>query len=136
DRLYCRRGGFIDSEAKFDAVAFGVMPVEAQSAEPDQLLTLQAASRALADAGYGDRSFPRDRAGVIVGRGGYLTPGLVRLDQRVRTAQQLAESLKSLMPQLTDEQIRAVKAEFQAQLGGFGPDTAIGLVPNLAASRI
>jgi acyl transferase domain-containing protein/phosphopantetheinyl transferase len=136
DRLYCHRGGFVDAAARFDALSFGVMPVEAGSAEPDQLLTLQAASKALADAGYADKTFARDRTGVIVGRGGYLTPGLVRLDQRIRTAQQLVESLKALVPEMPEAQLEAVRTEFQAQLGGFGPDTAIGLVPNLAASRV
>src|SRR5215467_2643395 len=41
DRLYCKRGGFIDAHATFDALGFGVMPVAARGAEPDQLLTLQ-----------------------------------------------------------------------------------------------
>src|SRR5579863_1027170 len=71
DRLYCRRGGFIDAFATFDPVAFGVMPVAARGAEPDQLLALDVASRALADAAYDRRSFDRARGGVILGRGNY-----------------------------------------------------------------
>src|SRR5262245_26334890 len=136
DRFYCRRGGFVDAYATFDPLRYGIMPAAAQGAEPDQLLALEVAARALTDAGYDSRPFPRDRTGVILGRGGYIGPGLTRLEQHVRGAQQLVESLRSLLPELGDEQLAAVKAEFQAHLSVYGPDTAIGLVPNLAASRI
>jgi 3-oxoacyl-(acyl-carrier-protein) synthase len=134
DRLYARRGGFLDEPVRFDAVAFGIMPVAAQGAEPDQLLALEAAARALEDAALA--AVPRERTAVIVGRGGYLTAGMARLDQRVRVAEQIARSLRTLVPGLDEAQIAAVKSEFQARVGPFGGDTAIGLVPNLAASRI
>ena len=51
DRFYCRRGGFVDDLATFDPLAFGIMPVAVDGAEPDQLLALAAAAAALADAG-------------------------------------------------------------------------------------
>jgi acyl transferase domain-containing protein len=136
DRLYCRRGGFLASPFAFDALAFGIMPVAAEGAEPDQLLALDAAARALADAGHEGRRDLRERTGVILGRGGYLTAGIARLEQRVRAAEQLAQNLRALVPGVDLAALAAVKAEFQAQLAPFAADTAIGLVPNLAASRI
>ncbi len=136
DRFYCRRGGFIDAHASFDPLAFGVMPVAAEGAEPDQLLGLQVAARALADAGYEDRSTPRDRAGVILGRGGYIGARMTRLNDHVRTAQQLVECLRALVPSLGEKELEEIRAEYRAQLGYVGPDSVIGLVPNLAASRI
>ncbi|MGH3824017.1 MAG: beta-ketoacyl synthase N-terminal-like domain-containing protein, partial [Pseudonocardiaceae bacterium] len=92
DRLYCRRGGFIE-HASFDPTRYGIMPASVLSAEPDQLLALQVAADACMDAGGEDRLGDRSRVGVILGRGGYLTPGLARLDQRVRTANQLVTTL-------------------------------------------
>lgn len=136
DRLYCKRGGFLSDPFLFDALGFGIMPVAAEGAEPDQLLTLSLASRALADAGYDDRPFDRERTSVILGRGGYLTPGVARLDQRVRATEQILRSLRASVPDLTDEQISAVRADLALQLGSSTGDAAIGLVPNLAASRI
>ena len=136
DRLYCRRGGFIDAYASFDSLRFGVMPVAAHGSEPDQLLSLQVAASALADAGYEDNAFPNDRTGVILGRGNYIGAGMTRLEQHVRTAQQLVNALNELVPHLDDETLQAVKTQFQDKLGAYGPDTAIGLVPNLTASRI
>jgi acyl transferase domain-containing protein/phosphopantetheinyl transferase len=136
DRFYCRRGGFVDDLASFDAVGFGVMPVAARGAEPDQLLALEVAARALADAGYADRAFPRERTAVILGRGGYAGPGRTRLEQYVRSAEQLVSALRAVMPDLSDEVVSRVKAELQANIGAAGADAVIGLVPNLAASRI
>src|SRR6476469_8880957 len=93
DRFYCKRGGFVDAYARFDAVGFGVMPVAAEGAEPDQLLTLDVATRALKDAGYSDRPFARDRTGVVLGRGNYAGAGRTRLEQHVRTAEQIVTTL-------------------------------------------
>ncbi|RMG19388.1 MAG: acyltransferase domain-containing protein [Deltaproteobacteria bacterium] len=136
DRLYVRRGGFLGDTVDFDAAAFGVMPVAAAGAEPDQMVALEAAAHAFADAGYDRRPFPRDRTGVILGRGGYLTPGMVRMVQKIRTANEVALLLRRLLPELDDATIARIKRRLQDRAGPLGPDTVIGLVPNLAASRI
>ena len=127
----CKRGGFI--APTFDPIAFGIMPVAAATAEPDQLLALHVAAAAIADAG-GD--IARGRAAVILGRGGYLNPGMARLANRVRTAHQLAATLEELLPDLDVAMIEKIRAAFVAKSGELGAESAIGLVPNLAASRI
>ena len=134
DRFYCRRGGFVDDVARVDPVAFGVMPKAAHAAEPDQLLALHVAARAVDD--LASKALPRATTGVILGRGGYLTPGMARLSQRVRDAEQLVTTLAELVPGLDGATLARVRAAFADQAGDAGPDAAIGLVPNLAASRI
>ncbi|MEY9962732.1 acyl transferase domain-containing protein/phosphopantetheinyl transferase (holo-ACP synthase) [Streptacidiphilus sp. MAP12-16] len=136
DRLYCRRGGFVDDYADVQPTRFGIMPSSVSGTEPDQLIALQVAAAAIADAGGQDRLPDRDRIGVVLGRGGYLTPGLVRLDQRVRSAHQLVRTLGELLPDLTADQLGRVRSAFTEQLGPDHPESAIGLVPNLAASRL
>ncbi|MGW3955347.1 beta-ketoacyl synthase N-terminal-like domain-containing protein [Streptomyces sp. NPDC004752] len=137
DRVYCHRGGFVDDLAEVDVTAFGVMPASVQTTEPDQLIALRVASQAVQDAGGADRLLgDRRRTGVILGRGGYLTPGLVRLDQRVRTAGQLVRTLRELLPDLGEQRLEEVRRAFTDQLGPEAPESAIGLVPNLAASRL
>ncbi|TLQ42112.1 type I polyketide synthase [Streptomyces marianii] len=136
DQVYCRRGGFVDALADVDVTRFGIMPSSVPGAEPDQLIALQVAASAIADAGGEDRLPARERVGVVLGRGGYLTPGLVRLDQRVRTAAQLVRTLGELLPHLGAGQLARVREAFTEQLGPDRPENAIGLVPNLAASRL
>ncbi|WP_432156745.1 beta-ketoacyl synthase N-terminal-like domain-containing protein [Streptomyces sp. bgisy153] len=136
DRVYCRRGGFVDALAEVEVTRFGIMPASVPGTEPDQLIALRVAAAALADAGGPDRLPDRRRIGVVLGRGGYLTPGLVRLDQRVRTAGQLVRTLGELLPDLTSAQLDRVKRAFTERLGPDSPESAIGLVPNLAASRV
>ncbi|OEV07541.1 beta-ketoacyl synthase, partial [Streptomyces nanshensis] len=137
DRVYCRRGGFIDGTAEFDLTRFGIMPNSVPGTEPDQLIALDVAHRSIEDAG-GDGVLPddRQRAGVVLGRGGYLTPGLVRLDQRVRTSNQIVRTLRELAPELGEDRLEEVRSAFAEQLGPEAPESAIGLVPNLAASRV
>ncbi|MEU8416529.1 beta-ketoacyl synthase N-terminal-like domain-containing protein [Amycolatopsis japonica] len=137
DRIYCHRGGFVGELAEVDVTGFGVMPSSVPGTEPDQLIALRVAAQAIADAG-GEHRLPADRqrTGVILGRGGYLTPGLVRLDQRVRTATQVVRTLGELMPELGGERLEELRRAFTDRLGPEAPDAAIGLVPNLAASRL
>jgi acyl transferase domain-containing protein/phosphopantetheinyl transferase len=134
--IYCRRGGFVDEFATFDPVQFGIMPLAVDWAEPDQLLALRVAAEAIADAGGEESLGDRDRVGVVLGRGGYLSSGLARLDQRVKTSAQLVTTLREIVPTLSDGQLGQVREAFTAALGPDRPEAAIGLVPNLAASRI
>ncbi|MEU6820844.1 beta-ketoacyl synthase N-terminal-like domain-containing protein [Streptomyces atriruber] len=136
ERIYCRRGGFVDAFASVDAAGFGVMPDSVPGTEPDQLIALQVAARAIADAGGEERLPGRDRIGVILGRGGYLTPAQARNDQRVRTARQLVHTLGEVLPELDPARLARIEDAFARQLGPDRPESAIGLVPNLAASRI
>uniref|UniRef100_UPI0015EE4F42 type I polyketide synthase n=1 Tax=Streptomyces albidus (ex Kaewkla and Franco 2022) TaxID=722709 RepID=UPI0015EE4F42 len=137
DRVYCRRGGFIDQSTEYDLTRFGIMPNSVPGTEPDQLIALDVAHQSIEDAG-GTKVLPEDRqrAGVVLGRGGYLTPGLVRLDQRVRTSNQVVRTLRELVPELGEERLEQVRSAFADQLGPEAPESAIGLVPNLAASRV
>ena len=136
DHLTSTRGGFVQGEAlTFEPGRFGIMPVTVEGAEPDQMMALKTAAAAVDDAG-GLGDVPHERIGVVLGRGGYLTPALARLDQRVRTSNQLLDTLRCLLPEVDDDRLVAVKEAFADQLGDFRPESAIGLVPNLAASRI
>ncbi len=136
DRVYCRRGGFIDEYARFDPFEWGLMPVAARGSEPDQMLTLRVAGRALADAGYDDRPFPRESTGVVLGRGGYLNPRMLSLMQAVRTSHELAVSLQRTVPGMEREAAEDVGRRYRDQIESLGPDTIIGVTPNLAASRV
>jgi 3-oxoacyl-(acyl-carrier-protein) synthase len=136
DRFYCRKGGFVDDLAEFDPTRFGIMPSTVDGAEPDQLLALATAAEAIADAG-GEAILPsRDRVGVVVGRGGYLTPGCARLDQRVRLADEVVSAVRDLFPNLAGSDLATVRQAIRDRLGPEQPESSIGLVPNLAASRI
>ncbi|WP_142214880.1 type I polyketide synthase [Streptomyces sp. SLBN-118] len=67
ERTPSRWGGFL-SPAPFDALAHGIAPASLGSIEPVQLLALDIAARALADAGYaGGRRFDRSLTSVVFG---------------------------------------------------------------------
>lgn len=136
DRLYCDRGGFVDAFAAFDPIRWGLPPNSVEGTEPDQLLALEVAGRALEDAGLDEGALPRDRTGVILGRGGYVTPGQTRLVQAVRTTAELERTLRALIPDLDAVQIERARREYAERVPGLAADTMIGLVPNLTASRI
>src|SRR4029077_16412018 len=100
-RFYCRRGGFVDENASFDPLELGIMPVVVEGAEPDQMIALRVAAQALRDAGPSAERLDRQRIGVILGRGGYLTAAQSRLNEWVRTSEQVVACLQGLLPELT-----------------------------------
>ncbi|EST20947.1 hypothetical protein M878_38340, partial [Streptomyces roseochromogenus subsp. oscitans DS 12.976] len=61
-------GGFLP-RIPFDPLRYGIPPASLGSIEPVQLLSLEAAHRALEDAGYGERGrqFDRSRTSVVFG---------------------------------------------------------------------
>jgi 3-oxoacyl-(acyl-carrier-protein) synthase/phosphopantetheinyl transferase len=136
DRFYCKRGGFVDAWASFDPLAFGVMPKAAAAAEPDQLLTLKVGYEALRDSGYAERPFARDKTGVIIGRGNYVTAGVLRLEQHVRLLPQVLQTLQDLFPAMPADALQAVRERLQGEFAYYGPDVAAGMIPNLIASRL
>ncbi|SEL44517.1 Acyl transferase domain-containing protein [Chitinophaga rupis] len=136
DRFYCRRGGFIDDFAEFDPIQFGILPLVVESTEPEQLLALHLAHKALNDAGVFEKNLSLEKTGIIIGKGNYPGPGAVRGIEIIRTGEQIVRVLQHLLPNLRSEELDLVKKEFQVKKGRFGPDTAMGLIPNLVASLV
>ncbi|MGI5420986.1 beta-ketoacyl synthase N-terminal-like domain-containing protein [Actinomadura luteofluorescens] len=136
DRFYCRRGGFVDELATVDPARFGIIPAAVRGMEPDHLLALRAAGDAIADAGGADRLPDRARIGVVLGRGGYITPGVARFDQRVRTSHQVAGILGELVPELGPRRLAEIRRAFCDRLGPDEPDASAGLLPSFAAARV
>ncbi len=136
DRTHGRRGGFTPDTLEFDPVAHGVPPTSLEGTEPDQLTALAVAVGAVADAGGLGRLGDPERIGVVLGRGGYLSPGLQGFDQRVRTVRQITRTVGELLPSAGPAVLERLRTALLAPLGEFRPETAAGLVPNLAAARV
>ncbi|WP_183559792.1 type I polyketide synthase [Mucilaginibacter sp. SP1R1] len=135
DRFYCNRGGFIP-DYEFDPRRFGILPVAVEGTEPDHLITLDLAYKALDDAGVFARNITLEKTGIIIGKGNYAGPGATRAIEIVRTGEQIVSILKDILPNLGDAEIKKVKQEFQQRKGRFSADTAMGLIPNLVASLV
>ncbi|GHG32880.1 MULTISPECIES: beta-ketoacyl synthase N-terminal-like domain-containing protein [Amycolatopsis] len=131
-----RRGGFTPDTLDFDPVAHGVPPTSLDGTEPDQLTALAVAVTAVGDAGGLGRLGDPERIGVVLGRGGYLSPGLRGFDQRVRTVRQITRTVGELMPSAGPAVLERLRTALLEPLGEFRPETAAGLVPNLAAARV
>src|SRR6202044_2507529 len=69
DKIGPKWGGFLP-DISFDPIRYGMPPSSLPSIEPAQLLALEVVRKALADAGYADRDFPREQTAVVLGMGG------------------------------------------------------------------
>jgi acyl transferase domain-containing protein len=136
NRIYCRRGGFVDDLAYFDPMPYGVMPASVPETEPEQLLALRVAAGAIADAGGMDRLPDRDRVGVILGRLGQSSVTSVKFFLRVMLPDQMCDYVRELLPELTPDQLDLIRARTTQRLGPYHPENVIGLMPNLTASRV
>jgi acyl transferase domain-containing protein len=136
DRVYCTAGGYLKELAAFDPLEYGVMPLSVDGSEPDQFLALRVANEALADAGYLDRPFNRERTAVIIGRGTYFNRGYLTLVQHGLVIDQTLRLLRLLHPEHTEEELLELKRRFKACLPPLTPETVPGLVPNIMCGRV
>jgi acyl transferase domain-containing protein/NAD(P)H-dependent flavin oxidoreductase YrpB (nitropropane dioxygenase family)/NAD(P)-dependent dehydrogenase (short-subunit alcohol dehydrogenase family) len=114
DKIISKWGGFL-KDIPFDPLNFGITPNSLLSIEPLQLFLLEASRRALADAGYADRPFPRDRTATILGIGGGGSPLAVQYGFRTCLplldtvpglavdSDELMEKCRPLMPEWTED---------------------------------
>ncbi|MFI2453048.1 SDR family NAD(P)-dependent oxidoreductase [Streptomyces sp. NPDC019539] len=115
-----RLGGFLPP-IPFDALRYGIPPASLGSIEPVQLLALEAARRALDDAGLGDggRTFDRMRTGVVFGA----EPGSDLSN---------ATTLRAVLPSYFGE----VPKGLEEQLPPLTEDSFPGMLANVISGRI
>ncbi|MCK9900084.1 acyltransferase domain-containing protein, partial [Frankia sp. Cpl3] len=111
-------GGFLP-QIPFDALAYGIPPRSLRSIDPGQLLALEAASRALRDAGYEDRPFDRKRSSVVFG---------AESGSDLSTAYGFRSAYRSWVGELT--------AELEEILPDLDEDSFPGLLANVIAGRV
>jgi acyl transferase domain-containing protein/NAD(P)H-dependent flavin oxidoreductase YrpB (nitropropane dioxygenase family) len=152
DKIVSKWGGFVP-DIPFDPLRYGMPPSSLPSIEPAQMLALEVVRSALADAGYAERPFPRERTGVVLGMGGgaaQLAMGyafrsyLPMLDAVVPGAGRKAiEACKGLLPEWTEDSfpgfllnVTAGRIANRLNLGGanYTVDAACG--SSLAAASL
>ncbi|MEV7037624.1 SDR family NAD(P)-dependent oxidoreductase [Amycolatopsis sp. NPDC051061] len=113
-----RWGGFLP-EIGFDPLVYGIPPSSLASIEPVQLLALEAAHRALVDAGYEDRAFDRARTSVVFGA-------------EAGSDLSNAMSLRTVLPSYAGE----LPSELDERLPRITEDSFPGVLANVIAGRI
>jgi acyl transferase domain-containing protein len=119
-RTVSKWGGFLDP-VPIDPIRYGIPPAALSSIDPAQLLALEIAGQALADAGYAYDAPGADhsRTGVVFAA----EPG---------SDNSGALALRVLLPAYLGE----VPPQFDEQLPRFTEDTFPGNLPNVIAGRI
>ncbi|GAB7106059.1 hypothetical protein JCM4814A_43730 [Streptomyces phaeofaciens JCM 4814] len=113
-------GGFLPP-IPFDPLRYGIPPASLGSVEPVQLLSLEAARRALEDAGYGDggREFDRSRTSVVFGA-------------EAGSDLSNAATLRAVLPSFYG----TVPAGLDEQLPQLTEDSFPGMLANVISGRI
>ncbi|MEU6551803.1 SDR family NAD(P)-dependent oxidoreductase [Streptomyces sp. NPDC046915] len=113
-------GGFLPP-IPFDPLSYGIPPASLGSIEPVQLLSLEAARRALDDAGYGDagREFDRTRTSVVFGA-------------EAGSDLSNAATLRAVLPSYYGK----VPDGLEAQLPRLTEDSFPGMLSNVISGRI
>lgn len=136
DQIYCKRGGYLGDLSEFAPLEYGVMPVAVDGGEPEHFLALRVAHEAIADAGYMDHPFNRERTAVILGRGTFINRGNVTALQHGFVINQTLMILKQLHPEYSDPELQAIKRKLKETLPPFNAETAPSLVSNVMCGRI
>lgn len=128
DKICSKWGGFL-ADLPFDPLLFGMPPNSLTSIEPVQLYALEAVRRALADAGYADRPFDRERTAVILGAGG----GAAQLA--------ISYSFRSYLPMLAtapglQDSAAEILRQAETLLPEWTEDSFPGILINVIAGRV
>jgi acyl transferase domain-containing protein/acyl carrier protein len=136
DPIYTKRGGFLGELARFNPFDYGVLPRSIDGSDPEHFIALRVAHEALADAGYLNRAFNRERTAVILGCGAHPGRGYATVLQHTVGVDQTIRVLAALHPEHSTAELAAIKRELLAGLPPFDPDTAPGLIPSVMCGRI
>jgi acyl transferase domain-containing protein/phosphopantetheinyl transferase len=136
DRVYCRKGGFLGPLAYFDPVEHGIMPRAVEGGEPDQWLALRVAREALLDAGLPERVPHPERAALILGKGTYANRGTISVVYHGLVVDYTLQLLKSIHPELTADDLQAIRLDLKRRLPRFDVESAPSLIPNVTVGRI
>lgn len=129
DRVYSKWGGFIGNII-FDPMKWRVPPAALKAIEPLQILSLEVAARAMADAGYDKRDFPRERTGVLFACAG---------SHEMGSAYAFRTMMRHYLPQvksLSNEAREALEDELHEILPEWTEDSFPGFLMNVVAGRI
>ncbi|MDR0429520.1 MAG: 4'-phosphopantetheinyl transferase superfamily protein [Tannerellaceae bacterium] len=135
DRFYCNRGGFLDIPM-IDPMKYGFLPIAAKGMEPEQLFMMKLAFDALEDARVFEKNISLENGCVIIGKGNFGNLSSMRNMDIVNTSVQVVRVVKACIPGISDEDLKKIRKEYQAQKGEIKPDTAIALMPNLIAALV
>lgn len=136
DRIYCKRGGYIDELPPFHPSDYGIMPVAIDGAEPEHFIALKIAQDALLDAGIPEKPLNRERTEVLIGRGTFVNRGYMTAMQHSVTIDQTIRLLGELQPHLSEDDLADIRSKLKKQLPPFSPETAPGLCHNVMAGLI
>lgn len=136
NRVYTAQGGWLHDLAEFDPREFGVMPNTVDGREPDHFLALKIARDALADSGYLHKPFNHERAGIILGRGNNTNRGAANLIAHGSQIDQMVDIVATVRPDLSDDELEALREGLRAQLPPFNPEMLPGLIPNVTTGVI
>ncbi|MDY6831812.1 MAG: beta-ketoacyl synthase N-terminal-like domain-containing protein [Thermodesulfobacteriota bacterium] len=136
DKIYSKRGGYLESPFRFNPAEFGIMPKAVTGGEPDQFLVLKTAVDAMRDAGIESGDPARKSTVFMLGRGSYLSAGAFNLLQRTFIADQTVRLVARMHPELPADAIAELKENLKASLKPFEAETAPSVMPNITASRV
>ncbi len=119
DKIYSKWGGFLEPIV-FDPLKYGLPPAALKAIDPQQLLSLEAAGRALDDAGANRRPFDREHTACFFGIAGGM--GDLGMQYGVRASLPLY--------------FRDIPEELLRQFPEWTEDSFPGILPNVVSGRI
>ncbi|MDR0958834.1 MAG: 4'-phosphopantetheinyl transferase superfamily protein [Propionibacteriaceae bacterium] len=135
DRFYCAKGGFIDLGIT-DPLRYGILPVAAEGADPDQIVSLMLTDMALADAGIMHKGISLKNACCIIGKGGFAGLPQLTSSEIIRSSQTVHSMIRNALPDLPEDVAEGIKRDYQTRFGRYGGDTVTSSMPNLVACGV
>ncbi len=118
DAFYCKKGGFIPTPC-INLEKLGITESYAKELDPSYLLALHLVYSALEDAQVFKKNISLNKSSIIIGKSSYPNYSEINSINANHTAVQLVETIKNILPEITEEEISKIKNSFK-EANSFG----------------
>jgi acyl transferase domain-containing protein len=136
NRVSTLRGGYLRDLWQTHPGAFGMNAAALAGTNPEHALALDLATQVLKNAGYAEKSLPRERTAVILGYAPYMDPATVNWVQQGLVVDQTLDLARRCFPHGSTLEFEALRKSLQSCLPDYDSRNTTGLIHHTIVTRI
>ena len=136
NRVATLRGGYLREFWQALPASTGFTAATLAGANPEQALAVDLAAQAFRDAGYADKSPPRERTAVILGYAPHMDPAAVNWVQQGLVVDQTLDLVRRCFPHGSTQDFETLRQNLQHCLPEYDSRNTLGLIRSTIIARI
>ncbi len=136
NRVTTLRGGYLRELWQTLPASVGLTPAALAGANPEHAMVLDLAAQAFRDAGYADKSPPRERTALILGYAPHMDPATVNWVQQGVVIDQTLDLVRRCFPHGSTQTFETLRQNLQQCLPEYDSRNTLGLIHSSILARL